>query len=303
VRQRKVNAMSPVKMNASLRRIVTIALNTLTEVLRQRVLNVIFLFGLVMVLGSFFLTDLTFQEEFKFLKDLGYAAISITGTLVALMGAAQLIPAEMERRTLHTLLSKPVRRFEFVLGKYLGLLALITLMLVIMALLFACVLGVKEWVELAGIPQGEGVVKTEETRLYVESVLHQSRDPRLVQALVLIWAKLAVVTAISVFFSTIATSTIFIVSTTLLVYFIGHLQSVARQVWLEDRGSPAWMNKLLLAVIAFLVPDFQAYGLIDEIIAGNPVYWATTLEILAYSVFYIMVSLVVACLLFEDREL
>jgi ABC-type transport system involved in multi-copper enzyme maturation permease subunit len=287
-------------MNASLQRIGTIALNTLTEVLRQRVLNVIFLFGLVMVGGSFFLTDLTFQEEFKFLKDLGYAAISITGTLVALMGAAQLIPAEIERRTLHTLLSKPVRRFEFVVGKYIGLLGLITLMLIIMSLLFAGVLAVKEHLELAGV---RGAAESEDVREYVESVLSQSRDPRLFQALVLIWAKLAVVTAISVFFSTIATSTIFIVCTTLLVYFIGHLQSVARQVWLQDMAGSSLPKNVLLAFIAFLVPDFQSYNLIDEIIAGNVIVWAHSLEILAYSLLYVAVALVVSSLIFEDREL
>jgi ABC-type transport system involved in multi-copper enzyme maturation permease subunit len=287
-------------MKASLQRIATIALNTLTEVLRQRVLNVIFLFGLVMVGGSFFLTDLTFQEEFKFLKDLGYAAISITGTLVALMGAAQLIPAEIERRTLHTLLSKPVRRFEFVVGKYLGLLGLITLMLAIMSLLFAGVLAVKEHLELAGV---QGAADSEELRLYVESVLSQSRDPRLIQALALIWAKLAVVTAISVFFSTIATSTIFIVCTTLLVYFIGHLQSVARQVWLQDMAGASLPKNVLLALIAFLVPDFQSYNLIDEIIAGNAIAWVNSLEILAYSLLYVAVILVVSSLIFEDREL
>jgi ABC-type transport system involved in multi-copper enzyme maturation permease subunit len=287
-------------MNASLQRIGTIALNTLTEVLRQRVLNVIFLSGLVMVGGSFFLTELTFQEEFKFLKDLGYAAISITGTLVALMGAAQLIPAEIERRTLHTLLSKPVRRFEFVIGKYLGLLALITLMLVLMSLLFAGVLWIKEQLVLAGISAGGD---SEEYRQYVDSVLIQSRDPRLLQALALIWAKLAVVTAISVFFSTIATSTIFIVCTTLLVYFIGHLQSVAEQVWLHDMASTSLWKNLLLGAVALLAPDFQAYNLIDEIIAGNPIFWANTVEILSYSAVYVAVTLVVSSLIFEDREL
>ncbi|MDZ4788994.1 MAG: ABC transporter permease subunit [Blastochloris sp.] len=287
-------------MKGSLLRLVTIAQNTLTEALRQRVLNVIFLSGLIMVGGSFFLTNLTFQEEFKFLKDLGYAAISITGTLVALMGAAQLIPAEIERRTLHTLLSKPVHRFEFVLGKYLGLIALITIMLGIMSLMFGAVLYVKEQIVLAGL---QGVAESEQGRQVIASVLAQSRDPQLLQALALIWAKLAVITAISVFFSTIATSTIFIVCTTLVVYFIGHLQSVARQVWLQDMHTASFLKNSFLAMVAFLIPDFQTYNLIDEIIAGNNIRWGSTLEILTYSVIYVGVALVTASLIFEDREL
>ncbi|NJK91613.1 MAG: ABC transporter permease subunit [Blastochloris sp.] len=281
-------------------RIEAIAGNTLVEALRQRVLNVIFLFGLVLVLGSLFLTSLTFQEEFKFLKDLGYAAISITGTLVALMGAAQLIPAEIERRTLHTLLSKPVRRYEFILGKYLGLLGLITLMLLIMSLLFAGVLWAKEQLGLLGLPPAES---GEEARQMIAAVTAQSRDLNLLQALVLIWAKLAVVTAVAVFFSTMATSTIFIVCTTLLVYFVGHLQSVAREVWLQEIGGSSWLKQGFLALVAFLIPDFQAYNLIDEIIAGNAPPWAGSAELLVYSVVYVAVLLLVSSLVFEDREL
>lgn len=287
-------------MRDSLYRMTVIAQNTLTEVLRQRVLNVIFLFGLVMVGGSFFLTELTFQEEFKFLKDLGYAAISITGTLVALMGSAQLIPAEIERRTLHTLLSKPVHRFEFVVGKYVGLLGLITLMLGIMAFLFAVVLFIKEQVILSGV---YGVAESEEAKQFIASVYQQSRDPRLIQALILIWAKLAVVTAISVFFSTIATSTIFIVCTTLVVYFIGHLQSVARQLWLQDMQTSSIVKNVFLALVSFFIPDFQSYNLIDEIIAGNVIHWGVSFEILAYSLVYTCVLLMIASLIFEDREL
>lgn len=287
-------------MKDSIYRITVIAQNTLTEVLRQRVLNVIFLFGLVMVGGSFFLTELTFQEEFKFLKDLGYAAISITGTLVALMGSAQLIPAEIERRTLHTLLSKPVHRFEFVVGKYLGLLGLITMMLAIMAILFGIVLFIKEQVILSGV---YGMAESDEAKQYIASVYQQSRDPRLIQALILIWAKLAVVTAISVFFSTIATSTIFIVCTTLVVYFIGHLQSVARQLWIHDMESSSLLKNGFLAMVSFFIPDFQSYNLIDEIIAGNVIRWGAGLEILGYSLVYVSVLLVISSLIFEDREL
>jgi hypothetical protein len=173
-------------------------------------------------------------------------------------------------------------------------------MLVIMSLLFFGVLGMKEHIELAGV---QTAPVTEESRQYVESVLSQSRDPHLLQALALIWAKLAVVTAIAVFFSTIATSTIFIVCTTLLVYFIGHLQSVARQVWIEDMSLASLPKNILLALIAFLIPDFQAYNLIDEIIAGNPIRWINSLEILSYSVVYVVITLVLASLIFEDREL
>ncbi len=276
-------------MKRSWRCIRALAANTLLEALRQKVLNVLILFGLVILAGANFFTQFTFQEEFKFLKDLAYAAMSITGLLVAMMGAAQLIPAEIERRTLYTVMSKPVRRWEFVLGKYLGLLGLVTLMLAAMSAVFAVVLL---WKEHSAIMNGEEV----------EQVRMQARDPGMLQAVLLIWGKLAVVAAIAVFFSTIATSTIYIVSTTLLIYFVGHLQGVARRMWL-DGGEAEWWQRLFLAGVALVIPDLESYAVIDEIIAGNTVQWGDTLSILVYSGIYVSILLAVASLAFEEREL
>jgi len=287
----------------SLDRILAIARNTLTESLRQRVLYVVLLFALVMLGGSNFFTRFTFQEEFKFLKDLAYAAISMTGLLVALMSAAQLIPAEMEKRTIYTVLSKPVRRYEFILGKYLGLMALITLLMVVMSAVFAVVLWSKEVSQVSPILQAAQGHPNEEQWQAIREIRAQAYDPGLLQAAVLLWAKLCVVTALSVLFSTVATSTVFIVCMTLLVYFVGHLQSLAREIWLGRAGPVEWYKKALLGTVSFLVPDFQNYSLIDEVIAGNRIPGAVTLQVLVYTFFYTMVLLALSALIFEDREL
>lgn len=290
-------------MIRSLNVIGAIARITLTEALRQKTLNVVILFSLVLLGGSDFFTQFSFQEEFKFLKDLAYAVISISGLLVALMGAAQLIPAEIERRTLYTTLSKPVRRFEFVLGKYFGLLMLLTLIVAIMSAVFCAVLLWKE-ARITGemVSAVSGPLDEGQTKL-VESVRQQARDPGMIQAIGLIWCKLAVIAAISVFFSTIATSTIFIVSTTLMIYFTGHLQAIARQLWLHEEASPALLKKAVLAAVSWLIPDFQAFNLIDEIIAGNKILWTDTASIMLYSLLYVVIVLAVAGLVFEEREL
>ncbi len=290
-------------MNRSINAISAIARITLTEALRQKTLNVVLVFGLVLLGGSDFFTQFSFQEEFKFLKDLAYAVISISGLLVALMGAAQLIPAEIERRTLYTTLSKPVHRFEFVLGKYLGLLLLLTLIVAIMSAVFAGVLFWKESRILGDLAAGGGAALEEGQIRMIESVREQSRDPGMIQAIALIWCKLAVISAISVFFSTIATSTIFIVSTTLMIYFTGHLQAVARQLWLHEQTVPEFYKKAVLAVISWIIPDFQSYNLIDEIIAGNKILWSDSVPIMLYSLIYVAVIMAVASLIFEEREL
>ena len=281
-------------MRKSWRRVWAVAGNTFLEAVRQKVFAVLLLFALVLLGGANYFAEFSFQEQFKFLKDLGYATISLTGLLVGLLGAAQLIPAEIERRTILTALCRPLRRWEFVVGKYLGLVALLGVMLGIMGAVFWAVLRWKE-AQLIGMEGGEAAV--------VQAIQAESRDPRLWQAFALIAAKLFVVCGVAVFFSTLATSTTFVVAMTLMVYLIGHLQSVAREQWLESGEKAAGWVQLFMATVALLVPDFNLYSLIDEIVAGNAVSWRTTLEVLANSSAYVGVLLAVAAWLFEGRDL
>ena len=281
-------------MRESWRRIRAVAANTFLEAVRQKVFAVLLLFALVLLGGANYFAEFSFQEQFKFLKDLGYATISLTGLLVGLLGAAQLIPAEIERRTILTALCRPLRRWEFVAGKYLGLVSLLGAMLGIMGAVFWAILRWKE-AQLIGMEGGGAEV--------VQAIQAESRDPRLWQAFVLLAVKLFVVCGLAVFFSTLATSTTFVVAMTLMVYLIGHLQSVAREQWLESGEKAGWWIQVFLASVALLVPDFNLYSLIDEIVAGNAVAWRTTLEVAAYSVAYVGVLLAAAAVLFEGRDL
>lgn len=281
-------------MRPSWRRIRAVAANTFLEAVRQKVFAVLLLFAVVLLGGANYFAEFSFQEQFKFLKDLGYATISLTGLLVGLLGAAQLIPAEIERRTILTALCRPLRRWEFVAGKYLGLVSLLGVMLAIMGVVFWFVLRWKE-AQLIGLEGGEATA--------VQAIQAEARDPRLWQAFALIAAKLFVVCGLAVFFSTLATSTTFVVAMTLMVYLIGHLQSVAREQWLESGEKANWLLQAFLAGVAWTVPDFTLYALIDEIVAGNVVRWRSTLEVLAYSAAYVGVLLAAAAVLFEARDL
>ncbi|NDA26040.1 MAG: ABC transporter permease [Verrucomicrobia bacterium] len=281
-------------MRESWRRIRAVAANTFLEAVRQKVFAILLIFALVLLAGANYFAEFSFQEQFKFLKDLGYATISLTGLLVGLLGAAQLIPAEIERRTILTALCRPLRRWEFLAGKYLGLVSLLGVMLGIMAGVFWLVLRWKE-MQLIAAEGGEAQM--------VAAIRGEARDPRLWQAFLLIGAKLFVISAIAIFFSTLATSTTFVVAMTLMIYLIGHLQSVAREQWLESGEKAGWALQTFLAAVAVLIPDFNLYSLIDEIVAGNAVRWPATLQVLGYSAAYVGVILVAAACLFEGRDL
>jgi len=281
-------------MTGCIRRILAVAGNTFLEAVRQKVFAVLLLFGLVLVGGSNYFTEFSFQEQFKFLKDLGYASMGLTGLLIGLLGAAQLFPGEIERRTILTALCRPLRRWEFIWGKYLGLLFLLFLMMGIMA---AAVWAVLHWKE-AQLIAAEG-----RDPAVADLIRAEARDPRMVQAVLLVGVKLAVVAALAVFFSTIATSTTFVVAMTLMVYLIGHLQSVAREQWLESGVATRWLVKCFLVLVSLLIPDFNLYNLIDEIVAGNAVHWNSTLEVTGYSVVYVFILLGAATLAFEGRDI
>lgn len=287
-------------------RIVAIARVTLVEALRQKVLLILIFFGLIAIGTSFLFANLTLEEEFKFIKDFCTGAISFFGLFIAIIGTAQLLPSELENRTIYTILAKPVRRSEFLLGKYFGILFLLFVTVAFMSALFFGVLIVKEQSMIAAenatlASLGPGYA--EQAEIAIARIQEEASDPRLVQAVLLIFARLALVAAITLLVSTFATSLIFTAVTSFMLYVIGHLQSIARDVWLHPGQDTSWFTSVFLGTLSLLIPDMNAYAIIDEIVAGNAVAWSFTLNVLAYSAVYIVVYLAAACLIFGEREL
>lgn len=291
----------------SLFRIRAIARNTLTEALRQKVLNILLLFGLIAIASGFLFANFTLAEQFKFLKDFSIGAMSVFGLLIALMGTSQLLPNELENRTIYTILAKPVRRSEFLIGKYLGMLALLATTILLMSFMFIVVLQLKERSMVATELRDLGNNPTAEYQSLaadnIKQIRKEARDPRLIQAVLLTYTKLAVVAAIALLISTFATSSIFTVATSFLLVLIGHLESIARQAWLQGGTEVNPVSKVFLGVLSFLIPDMNVYNVIDEIIAGNAVPWSHSLNVLSYSGVYIVVLLAVSILVFNEREL
>src|SRR5258707_3463268 len=125
-------------------RIGAITTNTLTELTRQKVFYFLLIFALLLIGSSAFLARFTFQQEFQILKDVSLGAMSIFTSLLAIIATARLIPQDIEDRTIYTILAKPVPRFEYLLGKLLGVLLLLAISVVLMSALFIVVLYVRE---------------------------------------------------------------------------------------------------------------------------------------------------------------
>ena len=173
--------------------IAAIALNTFREAIRDRILYLLLVFALVLIVAARLLSLLTVGSEDKIIKDFGLAAISIFGVLTAVFVGVSLVFKEIERRTVYTLLANPVRRWQFVSGKYVGLLMVLGMNVSLMSLTLAAVLLVRG----------------------------QSLLP-LLPAVWLILVELALITAFSILFSSF-TNPILAAMGTVAIYIVGHL--------------------------------------------------------------------------------
>ncbi|MBI2447400.1 MAG: ABC transporter permease, partial [Candidatus Omnitrophica bacterium] len=103
-----------------MKKVLAISNNTFREAMRKKTLNVLLIFALIIIVSSVFFTYLSPGEEMKIIKDMGLGSIMFFGMLIAVFGASSLIPTEIEKKTISTVITKPVRRMEFVLGKFFG---------------------------------------------------------------------------------------------------------------------------------------------------------------------------------------
>ena len=129
------------------------------------------------------------------------------------------------------------------------------------------------------------------------------QDPRLIEAILLIFAKLVLTAGIALLISTFATSPIFTIVTTFMIYLIGHLEGTARSVWLSQGAESNFLLGVLLGLVSMLIPDMNAFTIVDEILAGNPVPWDHTFSLLGYAGVYLIVILGLSALIFEHREI
>ncbi len=286
----------------SLGRLTAIAGNTFTGLTRLKIFYVLLLFALLLIGSSSFMARMTFQQEFQVLKDIGLGAMSLFTSLLAVIATARLLPQEIEDRTIYTVLAKPVSRFEYLDGKLFGVLLLLALTLVAMSALFFVVLALRDQSVLSDTAQQMSTAPLEQSADGLRLVRASAFNPNLFSAIAAIYAKGCLLAALTLFISTFATSTIFTIIVMAFVYFIGHLQSIAREYWLQTNGV-SWFTEIFLAGVALIFPDLQLFNLTDDVVAGNAVPLALLLKTLAMGAFYVAFYLALAWAAFFRNEL
>jgi len=246
-----------------------IAYNTFREAVRDKVLYSLLFFAIALIAASVVLNRLAIGQQSKIITDLGLASISLFGTLIAIFVGIGLVSKEIDRRTILTIVSKPVGRGRFLLGKYLGLVLTLAVEVTIMAICFLGMLAI-----------------------YTDGRI----GPALL-AIGLIFAELCVVTAVALLFSSFSSaflSGLF----TIAIWIIGHMSADLRAFGQKAGGAARPITEALYHVL----PNLRNFDVKAQVVYGLPIPGDLVTYVLLYGAVYVSLVLVAATLIFERRD-
>ncbi len=266
-----------------MRTIWPIALNVFKESVRDRVLYNLVLFAVLLMGASYLIGQLTAGQDVKIIKDLGLAATAVFGLFIAVFIGIGLVAKEVERRSVYALLSKPIRRHEFIAGKYLGLVFTLAVNVAVMAASLYVVLAYMAW-------GADDIVR--------RSWDAPATDPAMLKAVFLIFVELCVVTAMALFFSTFSTPILSAVFTFGL-YIVGHFSADLKnfQVVVE---SPVAVS--LARGLYYVLPNLAAFDIKADVVHGQPIGAAYLGITTAYGLVYIVLLVLAAMVIFSRRD-
>jgi ABC-type transport system involved in multi-copper enzyme maturation permease subunit len=255
-------------------RVGIVALNTFREAVRDRVLYNLVFFALVMIAASILVGQVSIGIEQMVIVTLGLSAISVIGLLIAVFIGVGLVSKEMDKRTLYALLAKPVHRWQFLLGKFGGLVLTLTVNTIAMAIgLFLALSLIKQSGEHL---QGSVLV-----------------------AVYFILLKLALVVALALLFSCFTTPLLSILYTAGL--YVAGLFVAEMRTFQSDTMSLAMRS--LLRWLSYLLPNFENFDVMAAAAHGRAIPTALIAQNTAYAVLYCAVVLAAAAAIFTRRNL
>lgn len=212
--------------------IITIGLNTFREAIRNKILYSLLFFAVLVIIASLAFGALSVHEEVRLTTDLGLAGMSLFSIIIAIFVGVNLVYKELERKTIYSLIPKPVHRYQFVLGKYLGMLITLGVLVLVMSAVLFVVVAV----------QGE-VPK-----------------PAIIKMVILIFLEVVVVTAVAVLFSSFSTpflSGLFTLGIFLLGRSVPDIQSLVRRLQDPEEGNIALAT--LLDGVTRVLPNLRLF--------------------------------------------
>jgi len=252
--------------------IITIAHNTFREAVRNKVFYTLLFFSLVFAIFSVSLSMMVLGDLSHVLVNMGLANIEIFGTLIAIFVGISLVYKELEKRTIYTIISRPIKRWKFILGKYLGLVMTLVVEILIMTAIYFAVLAFYGNLDMI---------------------------PGSLIAIWLIFIKLMLITSVAVFFSSISTP-ILSGMFTLAFYVVGSISGYL-MFFIEMDMSPALVS--MIRTTAFILPDFSFMDIKSLVVYQKPIEAIYVFNATVYGLLYATMVLILGIQIFEKKDL
>lgn len=259
-------------------RILAIAGNTLRETNRNRVMYVLLLFAVLMILGSVTMGKLALQDPTILIKDLGLAAISLFGMIIAVYLGVTVVHRELETKTVYFIIPKPLHRTEFLLGKFLGMSATLIIQLFVMSGVFFGVL----------LAYGGAA-----------SVV-------LLKALLLTTAEVLLILSVALFLSSL-TGPILAGFLSLALFVLGRSSEFMLQIAASGKTGMSGLDYLLRGAY-YVIPDFHLFAVSGALnqrvsIHGEFFTWSYVGYACGYGALYITIMLGLTMLRLRRKDL
>ena len=283
----------------------TIAKSTFEDAIRKKILQIFFVVAVGLIVMSIgFSQAISFSTreggvgDLMLIKSFGLGLMAVAGLLICVVLGVSLIPQEIERKTIYTILSKPVNRYEFIIGKFIG--AAITLATCIgaMGIIFLITVTLKAY----GLNSEAGMAKTATDLGSSAPASVQLFDINMVWGIILIYLQFMILSSVVIFFSVFLTPTVnFFMGSA--VYIIGTMGTITESI--AKSGELGSITSKLYWVIYHVIPNFDKFNVTNTMlhpettIQNMGVYTGTQF---IYSLMYAAVMALFAIIIFEKRE-
>jgi ABC-type transport system involved in multi-copper enzyme maturation permease subunit len=263
-------------------RILALTLNTFREAVRNKVLYILLVFALALLSFTYWFSQGALHEQLRVIRDVGLVGIEFVGAFIAIFIGVNLVYKELDRKTVFALIPKPIHRYEFVLGKYLGMLLTLAVLMAIMAATLFAVL-------IAGSYAFGG----------------DNDNGTVLRAILLLFGEVAVITAVAVLFSSFS-SPILSGALTLGIFAVGHFTPELREVISKLDSTPL---RAFFGNAMRVFPDLHLFYVSGSMVGGQHVSvhgsyvdWSYVATAGLYGAFYCATALALAMIVFSRRD-
>ena len=257
-----------------------IATGTFGEAIRKKILNVFLFVAIALMVMGFAFASFTPQQQTEIVQSLGLGVIGLAGVFITVILFINLVPAEIERRTIYTILSKPVQRYEFLCGKFLGGLMTVFLNIALMGLAFVVLIAWKGGFQhLALVDAGNSA-----------------------KGVMMIFFELVLVGGVSMCFSVFVSPFVnFFLS--FAIYLLGSM-GILESLSTPSKGQSELVTNFF-KFLHYIVPNFGNFNITNPIIHPDVVIHNEGLYIaqnILYAIIYTTILLILSVMIFDRKE-